>query len=291
MEYALAQISEETHPQVLGQAALEQGCLQNAFTSFTEAAASLEISYRQLQIEVGRLRQELEQTQQTLRRKQALAEISAMLAHEIRNPLGSMELLTALLEDSSLDPKSREWMDQLRSGVRMLAATVNNVLQFYSPSQQELLPVELGEVLDITEKFLRPLAQQSGVRMELDHEFEGVIVSADKHCLQQVLLNLALNAFRAMSAGGALKIRGYLSRQEKLAVIDVIDNGCGIPAQHLASIFDANFTTRKSSPGIGLTVCIEIVERHGGTICVSSRVGQGSTFTLRLPILNAGGER
>jgi signal transduction histidine kinase len=292
MELALVQIPVAVNSILPG-----EGCLQNAFASFTEAAAALETSYRQLQIEVGRLRQELErknhdleQTRQTLRRKQALAEISAMLAHEIRNPLGSMELLTALLEDSSLDAKSREWTDQLRAGVRMLSATVNNVLQFYSPSQQELLPVELGETINLAEKFLRPLADQSGVQVQLSHALDGVFVSADKHGLQQVLLNLALNAFRAMPAGGTLTIQGRLSPAKNRALIDVADAGCGISPQHLISIFEANFTTRKSSPGIGLTVCQEIMARHGGRISVSSRVGEGSTFTLELPVLR-GGER
>src|SRR6185437_15045115 len=93
--------------------------LQHAFASFTESAAALEISYHQLQGEVVRLRQDLEQTsqdlietQEVLRRKQALAEMSAMLAHEIRNPLGSMELLTALLSESPLDSRGREWNEQ-----------------------------------------------------------------------------------------------------------------------------------------------------------------------------------
>ena len=150
--------------------------------------------------------------------------------------------------------------------------------------------MELAEVLNLAGKFLRPLAHQSGVRMQLSHALDGVFISADKHSLQQVLLNLALNAFRAMPPGGTLTMDGHLSSAKRLAIIDITDDGCGISPQHLTSIFDANFTTRKSSPGIGLTVCKEIMGRHGGTISVSSRVGQGSTFTLQLPLM-AGGQR
>ena len=276
-----------------GKVSDEEKSLQNAFASFTEAAASLEISYRQLHVEVNRLRQELErtnqdlqQTQAVLRRKQALAEIAAMLAHEIRNPLGSMELLTALLEESATDPQGREWMDQLRAGVRMLSATVNNVLQFYSPSQQELLPVNLEEVLASAARFLRPLAQQSSVRVEVRNGLHDAVIAADRHCLQQVLLNLALNAFRAMSKGGILKMHGYVS-PKNFAVVEIADDGCGIPALDLPFIFQPNFTSRKGSPGIGLTVCKEIVERHRGTIAVSSTVGNGTIFTLRFPIMEA----
>jgi two-component system sensor histidine kinase FlrB len=274
--------------------------LQHAFASFTESAAALEVSYRQLQGEVARLRQDLEQThfdleqtshdleetQEILRRKQALAEMSAMLAHEIRNPLGSMELLTALLSESPLDSRGREWNEQLRAGVRMLAATVNNVLEFYGPSHPELLPLDLGELFTASERFLRPVAQQSNVRIVLEHDLHGVFIAADRHRLQQVLFNLALNAFRAMAQSGTLRMRGYRSRSENLAVLEFEDSGCGIPEQHLGQIFLSGFTTRRGSPGIGLAVCKELVEQHQGTISVVSAPERGTTFTLRFPVMD-----
>jgi signal transduction histidine kinase len=266
--------------------------LQHAFASFTESAAALEISYRQLQGEVARLRQDLEQTsqdleetQEALRRKQALAEMSAMLAHEIRNPLGSMELLTALLSESPLDSRGREWNEQLRAGVRMLSATVNNVLEFYGPSHPELLPIDLGELFTASEHFLRPVAQQSKVRTVLEHELNGVSIAADRHRLQQVLFNLALNAFRAMPQGGTLCMRGYALPGEKLAVLELEDNGCGICTQDIDRIFLSGFTTRPGSPGIGLAVCKELVEQHQGSISVVSAPEMGTTFTLRFPVI------
>jgi two-component system sensor histidine kinase FlrB len=273
--------------------------LQHAFASFTESAAALEISYRQLQGEVARLRQDLEQThfdleqtshdleetQEILRRKQALAEMSAMLAHEIRNPLGSMELLTALLAESPLDARGREWTEQLRAGVRMLAAIVNNVLEFYGPSRPELLPTDLGELFTASERFLRPVARQSKVQTILEHELNGVFIAADRHRLQQVLFNLALNAFRAMPQGGTLRMRGYALPGQKLAVLEFEDNGCGIPARHLDQIFLSGFTTRPGSPGIGLAVCKELVEQHQGSISVVSTPEMGTTFTLRFPVI------
>jgi two-component system sensor histidine kinase FlrB len=289
MTYASTQLAAPTiFPLV------EEQFLQNAFASFTEAAASLETSYRQLQFEVDRLRQELEktnldleQTQEKLRRKQALAEMSAMLAHEIRNPLGSMELLTALLGESSLDPKGREWLEQLRAGVRMLSATVNNVLQFHSSSRPELFPIEIAEILTAADRFLQPLARQSGVRINVRHQCDGVLVAADRHSLQQVLFNLALNAFRAMPMGGTFEMHGYLSPEKNLAVLEIADSGCGIAAKDLHCIFDPGFTSRKGSPGIGLTVCREIVAQHNGNLYVSSTFGYGTVFTLQFPIVEA----
>jgi signal transduction histidine kinase len=273
-------------------APLPEEILQRAFASFTDAASSLETSYRQLQSEVCRLRGELtkanlelEQAQEALHRKQALAEMAAMLAHEIRNPLGSMELLVALLADSSIDPQGVEWIEQLRTGVRMLSATVNNVLQFHSPSRPELLPVDLGEILTAAERFLLPLARQSGVAMKVEQELHGAKIAADRHCLQQVLFNLALNAFRAMPQGGTLQIRGRLSSEKYFALLEVADNGCGIPAEDMTRIFDSGFTTRKGNPGIGLTVCREIIRQHNGVLRVSSIPGRGTTFALQFPLV------
>jgi hypothetical protein len=99
---------------------------------FREAAGSLEQSYAKLRAEVERLRLELEETQSKLRREQALAEISSVLAHEIRNPLGSLELFAGLLAESDLNPDCHNWVEHVQAGLRTLAATVNNVLQFHS---------------------------------------------------------------------------------------------------------------------------------------------------------------
>ncbi len=224
----------------------------------------------------------LEEAQDALRRRQALAEMSALLAHEIRNPLGSLELFAGLLADAELQPEQREWVGHLRAGLRTLSATVNNVLHFHSPPLLELEIVDLGLMLNSIEEFLRPLARQANVTMELAHKLEGVNVAADRHRLEQVLLNLALNAFHFMPHGGNLRISG--EAQENRARVEITDSGEGIAAENLPRVFDPGFTTRAGSPGLGLTVCRTIIEQHGGDISATSPEKGGSTFVLGLPL-------
>jgi two-component system, sensor histidine kinase FlrB len=275
--------------------------LAEAFAVFSKAAASLEDSYKQLQAEVARLRRELEETNrdlaasleenqrlqqehEMLRRRQALAELSATLAHEIRNPLGSLELFAGLLADSELNREERNWVEHLQAGLRTLAATVNNVLHFHSQPQPGLAPTDLGQLLRSLGQFLRPLAQRAQVHLEVVPTSDGSVVAADRHRLEQVLLNLALNSFHFMPAGGVLRIAGHRCASTNKICLQVADTGPGIAPENLERIFEPGFTTRAGSPGLGLAVCKTIMEQHGGSIQVSSRPGCGSTFKLEFPV-------
>jgi two-component system, sensor histidine kinase FlrB len=228
----------------------------------------------------------LEDTQEKLRRDQLLAEISALLAHEIRNPLGSMELFTGLLADTPLSPECHQWVEHLQAGLRTLAATVNNVLSFHSLPECERRPIELGELLQSTRAFLNPLARQNNVTLSVQNHLSGVYVAADPHRLQQVLLNLVLNSVRVMHEGGWIEIGGSVAATKRAAEVVVADTGPGIPPEHSARIFEAGFTTRSGSPGLGLAVCRKIMEQHGGTIRAESRPGQGARFTITLPVVS-----
>jgi signal transduction histidine kinase len=231
----------------------------------------------------------LQQEHERLRRQQALAEMSALLAHEIRNPLASMELFAGLLGKSELDQEQQGWVEHLQAGLRTLAATVNNVLHFHSLPQPELAPIDLGQLLHWLRQFLAPLAQQARVRLDLLHRLDGVQVAADRHRLEQVLLNLALNAFRFMPGGGLVRISGgvRLAGRRARAQVELADTGPGIAPENLARVFQPGFTTRPGSPGLGLAVCKTIMEQHGGSIAVTSRPGRGTAFRLEFPVAGA----
>jgi len=264
--------------------------LAQAFASFSEAAASLETVYSALQAEVARLRRALDQSHrdlaarveenERLRRRQALAEVAAVLAHEIRNPLGSLELFAGLLAESNLAAEERVWAQQLQAGLRTVAATVNNVLQFHSQPSPGLAPVDVNEFLRWLEQFLQPLAQRSRVRIEVDSSLEGVQIEADRHRLEQVMLNLALNSFHAMPGGGVLRIAAAL--REFQVHLEMADSGPGIAPQIREHIFAPGFSTRSGSPGLGLAVCKAIMEQHGGSIRVGS-CAAGASFILEFP--------
>jgi two-component system sensor histidine kinase FlrB len=230
----------------------------------------------------------LEHDREHLRRQQALVEMSALLAHEIRNPLGSLELFAGLLAEANLEGESRRWIEHVQAGLRTLSATVNNVLHLHNTPQPELAPTDAGQLLDWAYDFLLPLAKQARVEMQIVNGLHGVSIHADRHRLEQVLLNLALNALRFMPGGGWLSIRGIeCDRREDLegggVDIEVRDTGPGIAREDLPRIFDAGFSTRTGSSGLGLAVCRRILEQHGGSIAVESRPGHGATFRLRLP--------
>jgi two-component system, sensor histidine kinase FlrB len=226
----------------------------------------------------------LEQDREQLRRQQALVEMSALLAHEIRNPLGSLELFAGLLAEANLEGESHRWIEHVQAGLRTLSATVNNVLHLHNTPQPDLALTDAGQLLDWAYDFLLPLAKQARVEMQIINGLNGVTIHADRHRLEQVLLNLALNAFRFMPGGGWLSIRGVECPQDRGIVEIVIrDTGPGIALEDLPHIFDAGFSTRAGSSGLGLAVCRRILEQHSGSIVAESRPGYGATFQLRLP--------
>jgi signal transduction histidine kinase len=220
-----------------------------------------------------------------LRREQALAEMSAILAHEIRNPLGSLELFAGLLAEAELPAECRPWVEHVQAGLRTLAATVNNVLHFHSLPPPERVPTDLGRLLDWAGGFLVPMARRARVELRLRNRLQGVCFPADRHRLEQVLLNLVLNALRAMPGGGWVELAGHKTRDGggSAVAICVSDTGPGIPPEQAAKIFEPGFSTRPGSPGLGLAVCRKIVEQHGGWLATANRAGAGACFTLTFP--------
>jgi two-component system sensor histidine kinase FlrB len=230
---------------------------------------------------------DLEREREEARGLIALAEMSSVLAHEIRNPLGSMELLAGLLANSgNLSPEQEGFVEHLRAGVRSLSATLNNVLRVHTMGTAALSPLQLAPVLRDGIKFVEPLAEQVGVAFSLHEDLDDAEINGNAGELQQVLTNLALNAIRHMPEGGRVVVTA--TRQTKatcqVAAVEFTDTGCGIPAEYLENIFEAGFSTGQSA-GLGLTVCRKIVQQHGGRIAVESQVGKGATFRMEFPIL------
>lgn len=227
---------------------------------------------------------------ESARRSHALAEIATVLAHEIRNPLGSMELFTGLLADATAHmPETRQWVTHLQAGLRALSATVNNVLQFHSQSEGQMMPTDLDRLISETAGFLAPVARQRGQQVQVENTAGKVTAHADPNRLKQVFFNLALNAFRAMPPGGKLTVKLQRAPQfpEGLAQLDFQDEGRGVPEELLDRIYEPGFTTTPGSPGLGLSVCKKVIEQHGGEIRVRSKPRHGTTFSLFLPVLGA----
>jgi len=228
-----------------------------------------------------------EQEREKSRNLVALAEMATVLAHEIRNPLGSLELLTGCLAgDPGLGDESKRCLQYLRTGIRLLSATVNNVLCFHDPGTQQMCPLELASVLRGSIEFVRPLAEQKGVGLTLRETLNGAEIAGDSNGLRQLILNLSCNALRHTQAGGEIIINAALetSVSGPTAVLEFTDTGSGIRPEDLPHIFKVGFTTTGRTPGLGLTVCQRIVAQHHGSINVRSELGRGTTFRMEFPV-------
>jgi signal transduction histidine kinase len=174
------------------------------------------------------------------RRGVALGEMAAVLAHEIRNPLASLELFAGLLAEAQLPGEAGMWAAHLQAGLRGLETTVNSVLHFHHPETPERAAVDLGALVDQTLAFLQPLARQHGIQLAPEHQLHGLSVSANPHRLQQVLLNLAANALRFTPAGGKVRFGGRRVRAplRNWAEMEVSDDGPGITSENRERIFE-----------------------------------------------------
>ena len=233
-------------------------------------------------------RHRAEEDRERGRKAMAMAETATVLAHEIRNPLASLELFAELIEAD--EERRMEWIENLRAGVRMLSSTVNNVLSFDGTRSLRLQPVSLTAVVESAATLLLPVAQQAKVRLEWAAEAVHAEVAGNAAGLQQVMVNLILNALRHSPIGGrvAITVRAAAGAQDWI-VAECVDNGPGIANAQLGQIFEAGYSGDGATPGLGLAVCARIVRQHCGHIRAENVPTGGARFRVELPALAAEG--
>lgn len=232
----------------------------------------------------------LEDQAERQQRIAAMGEMVAQLAHEIRNPLASMELFAGMLREDLEDrPGARNLVDHVVNGVRALSHIVTNMLAFVRPHLPAFATVPIAPIISESLEFVQPLAQSQGVSLAMDVPRDERVY-ADPELLRQVFLNLFLNSVQAMPDGGVLRVslaRGPGANGESssdFAGIAVADSGSGIAPDHRDRVFHPFFTTKERGTGLGLAIVHSIIHSHGGTISVESAgPGKGATFTLLLP--------
>lgn len=223
-----------------------------------------------------------EQEREAARSAMALAEVSTILAHEIRNPLASMELFAGLIAEDG--DASGQWISHLRAGIRQLSGTVNNVLSIHCGTTPHLTPVNLTACVQGGVEFVRPIADQAGVALTAPTEDAGLMIQGNENLLRQIVLNLICNAIRHTPAGGKIDVTTRVLGKSR-AQVEVADTGCGIPAALHEQIFAAGFSANGDSPGLGLAVCKRLMVPHRGEIRVATNAHGGSTFQLEFPTL------
>lgn len=215
----------------------------------------------------------------------SIGKLAAGVAHEINNPLaGILNCLYNLRKGTLSVARQEEYWASMESGVRRVQKIVRQLLDFSQQHEPEFSPADINRIVEQVLVLTTHLFAPNHIRLDIvpGHDLPSVMV--DRHMIEQVLMNLILNAVQAMKKGGALTIR--TSVEEGVCRVAVSDTGSGIPASVLPRVFDPFFTTKGEGEGtgLGLSVNLGIMERHGGRILVESEVGKGTTFTLCLPV-------
>ena len=219
-------------------------------------------------------------------RLSALGELSAGLAHEIRNPLGSIEGAVQILGRRELAEDTRqEFADLAYREVARLKGLLANFLEFARPQPPRVAASEVVLLLESVVKLASETALMTRVSFRIDSAEGLPSVSVDPEQIKQVLLNLVINAVQAMPNGGQVTLRAR--RDGDWIQVEVEDEGTGIPPEHLERIFDPFFTTRSHGTGLGLSIAYQIVSQHGGHISARRNPQLGMTFLVTLPLTTA----
>lgn len=232
--------------------------------------------------EIGYLGETMEEMRQKLLARDAqLRQMLAGVAHEIRNPLGGIEIYAGLIaDDLPADDPRRQHIHKVIGEVRNLNAVISEFLDFARPAPPDPEPVGLAQMVGDAAFLLSPEMEAAGVEyhQEVPAELE---VHADAEQIKRALVNLMKNATQAMERGGVLTV--WATADGADVQLEVRDTGPGIAPETQRRLFEPFFTTREKGSGLGLAIVAQAVEKNGGRVEVASTPGQGTTFALHLP--------
>ena len=229
-------------------------------------------------------RVELEQKLVQADKLSSIGLLAAGVAHEVNTPLAVISTYAQMLaKQISGDDQKSKLLEKIAKQTFRASEIVNSLLNFSRTSTTDYIEVDLNKLVRETYSLIEHQMQKSQITSTLDVGAELLLVKGNGGKLQQVLLNLFLNARDAMPAGGILRIRAW--SEDAMAHVDVSDTGCGIEPENLARIYDPFFSTKaaKKGTGLGLAVSYGIIREHGGSIDVNSKLNSGTTFRLNLP--------
>ncbi len=232
--------------------------------------------------DANRSLQEAEAAVRRSERLAALGQLTAGLAHELRNPLGtirvSAEVLSGHLPD---DPVAHEMAGYIREEVDRTSSLITRFLEFSRPFHLRLNPADISEVIDKAIVQLQRHSPPHQVSIYKNYSPDVLPLPMDAELIERVMYNLLLNAVEATPAGGAVTVK---TRPVETGVeVSVIDRGSGIEPKEIENIFNPFFTTKPTGVGLGLAIVSKIVDEHGGKVAVESQTGKGSVFRVYLP--------
>lgn len=255
--------------------------------TYNQVAVKLEQTHQTLTEEVRRLQAQLASANAELGRSKrltALGEMAAGIAHEIRNPLASIQLYATLIEKDLADrPPQQELARKIGLAVRGLEGIVGDVLTFARELKLRRRPHEVSAMLDRAVEAVGPLVEQAKIEVRYAVEPEGLTLDCDGELLHQALVNLVRNAAEAMEQTGGTLMLGAAEGDAGWVRVAVRDTGPGISDEAIDRIFNPFFTTRATGTGLGLAIVHRIIDAHGGSIAVENALDGGAVFTLSLP--------
>lgn len=241
---------------------------------------------------LGKAYNELNEAHEQLRTAEKLASIgqlAAGVAHEINNPLGSILIYSSMLkntiEKASADHQTKEDIELIIEEAKRCKNIVSNLLNFARQGKLNLSTVNFSKLLSSVIKSVKKNPEYSNINFKVDTDGKGKEIQADEDQLKQVLLNLINNACESMTEVNEKVVNIKLLSEDDKIVVEISDNGCGIPPENYNKIFTPFFTTKKigKGTGLGLAISYGIIKMHRGDISFKSEVGKGTTFTIKLP--------
>jgi len=230
---------------------------------------------------VRRIENEIERSH----RLAAIGRLASGVGHEVKNPINAivvhLELLRQKLQPA--DPATRRHMDVIGSEIQRLDRVVQMLVDFTRPVELRLTELDLRKLVDDVTQLASPDAARQGVTIERQLPSEPLLARGDSDLLKQALLNVVLNGVQSMPKGGILSIRA--AKDDDEIMVEVRDQGSGIPPEIREKIYDLYFTTKKTGTGIGLAMTYKVMQLHHGSVDFESNDGQGTSFHLRLPAL------
>jgi PAS domain S-box-containing protein len=235
----------------------------------------------------------LEEMAKRTEKFESMGEMAANIAHEVRNPLGSIELFASLLLKKLSDPKDRERVVQIISSVKNVDNKISNLLLFTRRPTPQMRRMNLRKVLAEVISFSDQIMEQGGIELSVRYADEDMDIAGDPEMIKQVFLNILLNAQQAMPEGGRLNVmtrilpRSLLADDQQIAEVIFQDIGPGIPESNLSRIFDPFFSNREGGSGLGLAIVHNIVSEHQGSISVENAPQGGMIVNVGFPVLPA----
>jgi len=216
----------------------------------------------------------------------ALGRMAAGIAHEINNPLAGILLYSSnLIKKVEPNTPIHKGLEVIICETVRCKSIIQELLEFSRDREPKKRPADVSEIVEKALRILENEFRLQHIRVEkrLSDGIEDILL--DENQIEQVFVNLLLNSVQAMKENGTITIESRMDASRTRAVVTIADTGCGITLDHLSKIFEPFFSTKPKGTGLGLAVSYGIVQNHGGNISVASRPGEGSCFTIELPIL------